>query len=233
MKKFDTILLIMIPLLSFGQVNNFEYDQYESEYNGNTPYVALHGEIISLSTSSHNLTVTPLEREKPEGWLAYYCPQRVCLPLENVPSYTFELVPDDTAFFSFDVQTADIPGVGQWTIMVVDSVTGEVDSAQVMVGFLATGVDEHSYVPDRFQISKVFPNPVNAQVNFEIYVERTGEYELQLHTLTGRLVLDQTYTLRPGQNMISWNVRDLSSGNYILTAMNGGDTHTRKVVIVK
>lgn len=236
MKKLSSILFLILPLLVLGQINNFNYVQYDSVATlavNDTTFAALHGEIISLSSTRDSLTITPVEISKPDEWAAYYCPGKVCLPLAFLPAYSFGIAAGDTLDFSFDVECFGVAGDGEWMIMVVDSSTMEIDSAHVQVGFVTTGVDRKRYVPEHFQISNVYPNPVNAQVNFELKIERSGNYLLTLHSITGQAILEKEYMLTSGRNIFSWNVQDLHSGNYLLTVTNGGEIHTRKVVIVK
>lgn len=233
MNRISIIFLLLIPILLAAQSNEFEYIQYDTLSEENQAFVVLHGDIFSLSTSAQNITVTPIERSKPEGWQAYYCLRNVCLPLEFVPSYTFELAGGDTSIFSLDVQTADIPGDGEWTIMVVDSSTMEIDSARVRVSFMTSSIDPGFNIPENFKISSVYPNPVNAQVNIALSIEEAGIYTVELISLTGRTVMEREYSLSPGANLFSWNMEGLNSGNYVLSVEHENQIHTRKVIIIK
>ena len=234
MHKLTLLLLLVLPFSGHGQENNFQYTQHDLSYTGDTTAISLHGDISNLSNADISLTITPVELAKPDGWQAYYCLlPLVCLPMEFVPSHTFNLKANESVQFSFDVQTFELPGEGEWMIYAVDSASMEIDSAHVRVGYLTAGVSDRHVLPDDFSISRVFPNPLNAQLNFQLEVPAAGEYQISLQTIQGRHVLSQEYALSPGTNLFSWNVRDLASGSYLLIARHGGEIHSRKVVVVK
>jgi hypothetical protein len=236
MQKISLFLLVCTPILMFAQPGNFQYLQYDTIktlHVSDTTLAVLYGEIFSTSSTRDSLTVTPIAINQPDEWDAYYCPGKVCLPLDFVPSYSFGLAAGDTADFSFDIQSYGFPGEGEWSIFVVDSATMEIDSAYVKVEFLTTGIFAEEALPSQFGISSVFPNPTNAQVNFNLELEMAGRYTLSLHTLTGRTVLTREYELAPGKNFFSWNLNQLNSGTYLLSAQLHDQIHTQKMVIVK
>lgn len=234
MKRTNLILIILVPLLGLAQTNEFEYVQHDTINSKDSVYMALHGEITSLSASELSITVVPEEITKPDEWDIYYCILPfVCLPLEFAPSYTFMLTPSGSAQFSLDVQTYGVAGNGEWKIFVVDSSSMEIDSAFITIEYLTLDVDESVSVPDHFRISSIYPNPVNAQVNIKLSIEETGIYSMKLVSLTGRTVMEREYSLSPGSNHFSWNISSLTSGNYILSVEHANQIHTRKVIIIK
>lgn len=220
-------------MLLAAQTNDFEYTQFDTVYTGDSSYVELHGEVVSFTSSEQNISVTPVELSKPDSWLIYYCVGPACIPLQFAPSYTHILAPGDTAAISLEIRSQGELGEGSWMIFVVDSSSMEIDSAYVRMEYLTTSIDKGFNVPKNFQISNIYPNPVNAQVNVNLQINETGDYLVKLVSLTGRSILERKYSLSPGMNHFSWNVSDLHSGNYLLTVSDGGNLHTQKVVIVK
>jgi len=97
--------------------------------------------------------------------------------------------------------------------------------------------------PDRFAITKVYPNPFNPQVNVEFTVEFSvpvaAEVRLDVFDLRGRKVAQVGPFVYPtGLNVINWNGTTMGggrvgSGVYFLRLVTGLGTEIRKVVLVK
>lgn len=63
---------------------------------------------------------------------------------------------------------------------------------------------------------KLFPNPVNEDLNISFVSGNEGEIQVQVMDLLGRLQMDQTFTSQFGENLMSLPVKPLLSGSYIL-----------------
>ncbi len=229
--KMITLALVLVPTV-FGQTNNFEFVQHDSAYVGSEDFVVLHGEIISLATSTQTISVTRVTHQKPETWNTSFCVGPACLPpfLDN---YTFDLAASDTADFTLDTFPYSEEGIGLWTMFAVDSSTMEVDSVNIRLEFIAVSIDEVYETPNAFKLSPIYPNPTNASVNFDLNLKTTGEYTIILYALDGREVMTRNYQLNSGQHHLQWNMQGLPSGNYIISAMGAGEIISRQVVVIK
>lgn len=224
-------MLVALPAL-FGQTNNFEFTQQDSDYTGSDDFVVLHGTILSVTNSTQSITVTRVTHEKPETWTTSFCVGPACLP-PFLDTYTFDLAALDTADFTLDTYPHSEEGIGSWTIFAVDSSTMEVDSVNIRMEFVTVGIDDEFSVPAAFELSNMYPNPTNAAVNFELNLEKSGEYSIVLHSVAGKEIMSRSYDLMTGRNQLRWALDGLPSGNYIISATGAGQTIARQIVVIK
>ncbi|MBC8377398.1 MAG: T9SS type A sorting domain-containing protein [FCB group bacterium] len=229
--KIIALALCLVPAV-FGQINNFEFVQHDSAYVGSEEFVVLHGEIISLATSSQSISVTRVTHEMDTLWTNSFCVGPACLPpfLDN---YTFDLAASDTAEFTLDTFPNGEEGIGIWTMFAVDSSTMEVDSVNIRLEFVAVSIDGSFERPNSFELSHIYPNPTNASINFDLDLKSTGDYSIILYALDGREIMIRNYQLNSGKNHLQWNMQGLPSGNYIISATGAGETISRQVSVIK
>ncbi|MCF6239553.1 MAG: T9SS type A sorting domain-containing protein, partial [Candidatus Marinimicrobia bacterium] len=124
-------------------------------------------------------------------------------------------------------------GMGSWTMYAVDSLTMEIDSVQITLEVVAVGIDRVVNLPKAFELGNIYPNPTNAWINFDLDVEKSGQYSIVLYALDGREITSRSYDLRSGKNLLQWGMGALASGNYIISATNEGRTVSRQVSVIK
>lgn len=232
-KQFKILVLVLTLAPGiFGQINNFEFVQYDTTYVGNEDFVVLHGDIFSLSNVEQSITVTRIEHQRPATWVTSFCVGPACLPW-FVDAHTFALAAGDTALFTLDTYPYGETGTGSWTIFTVDSSTMEVDSVHITMEVVTVSIDGSFASPQSFELSHVYPNPTNAAVNFDLNLNNTGDYSILLHSLDGRVVMSRNYKLRSGKNHLQWTLQGLPSGSYIISATGSGETISRQVSIIK
>lgn len=66
------------------------------------------------------------------------------------------------------------------------------------------------------QLAEVYPNPVNSKLNVLITAEVAKTAQLVITDLAGKMVSNTTCNLQSGENNISLDVNNLSTGNYLL-----------------
>lgn len=230
LKIFISIVISVSAL--FGQLNNFNFVQHDTEYNGSDEFVVLHGEIFSLAATPQTITVTRVTHEIPANWVNSFCVGPACLP-PFLDTFTFELAAGDTADFTLDTYPNAELGVGSWTVFVVDSSTMEVDSAMISMEYVTTSIDDAFGLPTHFDLSAIYPNPTNAWINFDLQVQHASEYSIVLYALDGREIMSRSYSLRTGNNHLQWGMHGLPSGNYIISATGPGQTISRQVSVIK
>jgi len=101
-----------------------------------------------------------------------------------------------------------------------------------------------SVVPERVpspvnSVRAVYPNPFNPQTTVSFQVAEEGWVDLRVYDVAGRLV-DSLWNgrLAAGLHERQWDGRDsggslMSSGSYFVTLRTAGQTHSRRVVLVK
>lgn len=87
--------------------------------------------------------------------------------------------------------------------------------------------------PGIFALNQNRPNPVtrNAEISFSL--PRAGEYSLRVFNVAGQTVKEFRGQGKAGANSLSWNAKDAPAGIYFYKLTSGGNTATRKLVVVK
>ncbi|MCB2199794.1 T9SS type A sorting domain-containing protein [bacterium] len=113
---------------------------------------------------------------------------------------------------------------------------GDLETLQFEGIATSSGVadDEHSDLPNEFQLEPSHPNPFNAQTRVTVAVPVPSHLKLSLFNILGREVMqlvDELYL--PGVHTFALNAADLPSGTYLLRASTGRDVRSQTLVLVK
>jgi hypothetical protein len=92
---------------------------------------------------------------------------------------------------------------------------------------LASGSEEGQIEAGSFQI---FPNPVVDEANFVFDASAEGNVTLQITDSNGRVVLQMAKIIRKGDPSVSVDLSALSSGFYIATIENNGQSVSKKLI---
>ncbi len=98
------------------------------------------------------------------------------------------------------------------------------------------GTEESSgSVPNRFEISKCYPNPFNPITNIELAIPSKEQVEVSVYNLLGqKLVSLVNEEIAPGLKRITFDGSQFSSGMYIVRAESkSGLVDTQKVMLLK
>ncbi len=77
----------------------------------------------------------------------------------------------------------------------------------------------------------VYPNPSTDLITLETRETLTGEANIQIYGMNGQLVKQQTITMR--ERKITFTVKDVSTGFYLLRLTVDGKTYNQKIGVVK
>ena len=77
---------------------------------------------------------------------------------------------------------------------------------------------------------KVYPNPANSVINFEIDAKTSSTVEAIIYNQSGMQVKAEKVYLNSGSNKVSLDVSDLATGSYIIKVKNGLEIRTQKFV---
>ena len=99
-----------------------------------------------------------------------------------------------------------------------------------------TSVEENSpgISPSSFNIISAYPNPFNASLKVEVYLQGIRETRLAIFNLLGEEIgrLYQGNELS-GRHTFTFNAGEYPSGIYFVSLQNGESFQTRKVVLLK
>ena len=88
------------------------------------------------------------------------------------------------------------------------------------------------YIPTTFSISKVYPNPADTQVTLQLQLPQSGDVEIMVYDLSGRLVeQENTGELSAGISQVVFSTEELNNGVYTVVAKGvAGESNVRMVV---
>ncbi len=76
----------------------------------------------------------------------------------------------------------------------------------------------------------LFPNPVTDQLHIRYYSATSGNVELQIMDVQGKVIFQQTLSSHNGTNFISFPVAQFQNGLYLCCLQNGNKLQTNKFV---
>ena len=92
------------------------------------------------------------------------------------------------------------------------------------------GIDENS-LDLNFEISELYPNPTNSNVQFNISLESNSQVYVNLVNTIGQVVKTDRLDEMTGDQRISFDVSDLKAGIYYCNVTVDGQTISRKLVV--
>ncbi|NWJ44232.1 T9SS type A sorting domain-containing protein [Marine Group I thaumarchaeote] len=89
-------------------------------------------------------------------------------------------------------------------------------------------------VINQFNLTKLFPNPFNPVLNIDFEINQAGLVEVKISDITGSMVKTVYEGFEgAGKHQINWNSENLPSGVYFVSLQAGGNSLTKKVVLLK
>ena len=89
-------------------------------------------------------------------------------------------------------------------------------------------------IPYHFNINNLYPNPFNPVLNIDFEISQAGWVKVNITDITGAIV-NTVYDgyMAVGKHQRSWNSEKLPSGLYLVSLQAGGNSLTKKVVLLK
>ncbi len=79
----------------------------------------------------------------------------------------------------------------------------------------------------------VYPNPATNQASIEYTSNTMGEVQVEVYDVTGKMVMQQVYTINPSKNTLDLNIEDLNNGMYLIYLKDGVQKLHTKLMITK
>ncbi|NQU67921.1 MAG: T9SS type A sorting domain-containing protein [Candidatus Marinimicrobia bacterium] len=147
--------------------------------------------------------------------------------------------------FSLELQNAflaDYKTIGEHTmIIMVLPEAGQLFTTQdqfEVVNILAAGssnyIPVNTDVPQTFTLNPAYPNPFNPSTSIGYSVPVSGNVNISVFDLQGRLVETLVNgSISAGQYDVTWNATRYASGAYLVRLISGQKTLTQKIMLVK
>ena len=141
---------------------------------------------------------------------------------------------NDSSFSGSKMLTTMLPeGENQIWLLVSDGYETSVIDWQITAQPVSVSENDQS-LPDMFEISGVYPNPVNSHASVTIISERNTNIELNIYDINGRLISQRsTAPIRAGKSEIHLDFSKIPSGIYMITFSNQTIYRKQKLVIVR
>ena len=100
--------------------------------------------------------------------------------------------------------------------------------------FKEVGIDNPIIVKNKISELKIYPNPVVSTINLTFNTDQSNDVKVNIFDINGRLVNTYQYNdINAGSNTITFDVRTLTKGTYIIKLNVGTKVLTSKFVIGK
>jgi hypothetical protein len=96
---------------------------------------------------------------------------------------------------------------------------------EIMVGVV--GVNEISELGS----TVVYPNPASSEINVRFATQASGLLQLNLIDQTGRVVMNNSHSLNPGENLVRMDVANVATGVYQLQFLMNGKVASTTLVV--
>jgi len=91
-----------------------------------------------------------------------------------------------------------------------------------------------SNVPADYKLYNNYPNPFNPVTNIKFNIKKTGEVNLKVYDITGKLITTLVnQILQPGEYKVDFDGRELASGLYIYRIESGDFKDSKKMMLIK
>ena len=118
---------------------------------------------------------------------------------------------------------------------------GTIDGGYEVVSFIAANSEFHFEgevfdMPNQFSLKSAYPNPFNPSTNIGLIVAQSGHVSVKVYNIVGQQVdvlVDKFMESSSSEYNISWNAEGLPSGAYLISAQQGDNIATQKVMLLK
>lgn len=106
--------------------------------------------------------------------------------------------------------------------------------AAINYDFLYAETSNDPFLPNKFSITKAFPNPFNPSINFQLNVGITGPVTITIYNLLGESIeILWKGNLKVGFHDFQWDATGRASGIYFLRLEGGGESLSRKITYLR
>jgi hypothetical protein len=88
-------------------------------------------------------------------------------------------------------------------------------------------------IPDKFSISKPYPNPFNPITVIEYALPEKSTLSIGIYDIRGRMLQQDNNTLEPGYYTFNWDASMYSSGIYFIKFQASDIVQTHRVLLLK
>lgn len=116
----------------------------------------------------------------------------------------------------------------------VDLSSTEFNNAKIVLGGVATSIDEPGMLPTELALNQNYPNPFNPSTEISYALPATSQVKLAVYNMLGQQVaLLENGVKTAGSHSVRFDASKLGSGTYLYRLEANGTVLTKKMVLVK
>lgn len=219
-------------ILSYINVSDAFHDPIAVEHD----FLFSYNTIFSLADPIHPIPIGQIDRSLRHPISQVVSVQNGLVAISDYGETNFHLynVRDPEEPFLLDAITLPDDPKG---ILMDDGFIYVVESSGIEV-LHYTGADAvpltETHTPASLQLSSIYPNPFNAQLNITYSVPSESAVTLELFDLSGRLVTTPVEgNQKAGSHTTHWDGSNVTSGIYLVRLVSSDQTVTRKVALIR
>ena len=139
----------------------------------------------------------------------------------------------DYTWYRNDVELRNVTGT---TLTVTDAATYSIEvvfeggCTMTSNAVALTSAGRVSNPVDGKVVANTYPNPTTNIVNLDIPGDDMGEYKVQIMTLSGQIIMSETFNKETEQFTQSFNISTLKAGIYNMTVVKGDNVENIRIV---
>jgi hypothetical protein len=126
--------------------------------------------------------------------------------------------------------TVNLDELQLFSVTVTNSETGCQFTDEVQIG-LPVGCDAIQDVAKKVMSVDVFPNPSSGSVNLEFINLVPGEYNAEIISITGKVVMKQVLDVTQAKRKYNLNLSELPEGLYLVKISGNKFTHCERIIL--
>ncbi|HXC05330.1 MAG TPA: right-handed parallel beta-helix repeat-containing protein [Bacteroidia bacterium] len=212
-----------------GTRNNVTLNSFFRQ--SNSPYNVLSAPVytkISTTRTEVQLLLSPTVSESNASLLIQVVQSDSTLWIDNLQIYDANIVmnnPDDNILFAYNASSASIsvPLTGAYIDVKSNNYYGNVSIAPYSSAILlkqgaVTDITKLHMPDGKLQL---YPNPSSGVITIIMPLEETGERNVQLYDLSGKLVFSKTISSYPSDDSFTMDISSLIPGAYVFSLRTG------------
>ncbi len=178
----------------------------------------------------------PLGMDMEFSWSRVRYASSYRIQIDNDPTYSSPEVDRLVVDNAYKLDTFLPADIYYWHVRAINS-SGESPwsaSYYFWLGMTSVFPDQKNNLPEKFFLSRNFPNPFNDRTIFELHIPKATFAELKIVNIRGQTVAELvSRMLQPGFYQVIWDAREQRSGVYYALVQCEGFRAMQKIVLIK
>jgi hypothetical protein len=145
-------------------------------------------------------------------------------------TYTGQIVAGDSA--SYDFNATYLGPVGSYLITAYTAVAGDAFLLNDTISLNLLGTSLNDITIDGFRMGQNEPNPANELTQIPIFMPNSGDIQIVITGLEGRIILSESVSLAAGEHRYAIEANRLNPGIYYYSMTYKGQRLTKRLIVL-